>query len=98
MAHGAYTNQAAPQVPAPRNVVELQDALDAVMQLAAVIDEHAQAGNIPADRAKHAAAMLMVIRDYIQPLPVGGDESHDQVAPDLAEIVDSLREVGPGRG
>lgn len=64
------------------------------MQLAAVIDEHAQAGDIPAGRAKHAAAMLMVIRDYIQPLPVGGDESHDQVTPDLAEIVTTCARSG----
>lgn len=39
----AYAQQVSPEVPSPRNVVQLQDALDAVLQLAAVIDEATQA-------------------------------------------------------
>ena len=42
----AYAQQQAPEKPDPRGVVELQDALDAVIQLAAVIDEETQAGRI----------------------------------------------------
>jgi hypothetical protein len=89
----AYANREAPQVPAPRNVVELQDALDAVIQLAAVIDQQTQAGHIPENSGKHAAAMLMVVRDYIQPLPVGGDETDDGVTRDLSELVADLRQA-----
>jgi hypothetical protein len=64
-------NQMPPEVPPERGVVTLQDALDAVMQVAAVIDEETQADRVPLERSVHAAAMLMVIRDYIQPLPPG---------------------------
>lgn len=86
-------NQAAPEVPPARGTVKLQDALDAVMQLAAVIDEATQAGRVPAERGVHAAAMLMLIRDYIQPLPRGLAEEggSDFVTPDLEELVESLR-------
>lgn len=55
----------------PRGIVTLQDALDAVLQVSAVIDEATQASRIRPDRGAHAAAMLMVARDFIQPLPPG---------------------------
>jgi len=64
---GAYANrEVLPSVPV-RSAVEEQDALDAVMQLAAAIDEFTQAGAIPPGRGVHAEAMLMVVRDYIEP-------------------------------
>lgn len=43
-----FAAQQAPEKPAPRGVVELQDALDAVIQIAAVLDEAIQEGRIPA--------------------------------------------------
>jgi hypothetical protein len=64
----AYAQQQAPETPVSRGVVELQDALDAVIQLAAVIDEETQADRIPAARGQHAAAMLMLVREYHYPL------------------------------
>jgi hypothetical protein len=81
------------EVPPERGVVTLQDALDAVMQAAAVIDEETQAGRIPVERGIHVAAMLMVIRDYIQSLPPGLAEEGgpDLVTPDLEELVTALR-------
>lgn len=96
----AYAHQVTPEVPAPRNVVELQDALDAVLQLAAVIDEATQAGHIEPDRGKHAATMLMVIRDFIQPLPRGlaADGVTDHLTPDLEEIVAALRQAQQDSG
>jgi hypothetical protein len=69
----AYAQQLAPERPDPRGVVELQDALDAVIHLAAVIDEATQAGRITVARGQHAAAMLMLVREYVQPLPRGLD-------------------------
>jgi hypothetical protein len=91
----AYAQQVTPEVPAPRNVVQLQDALDAVLQLAAVIDEATQAGRIERERGKHAATMLMVIRDFIKPLPqgLGADGVTDNLTRDLDEIVAALRQA-----
>ncbi len=96
----AYAQQQAPEQPDPRGVVELQDALDAVIQLAAVIDEETQAGRIPAIRAQHAAAMLMLIREYIQPLPRGldADGVTDNLTTDLGAMVMALREARQATG
>lgn len=91
----AYAQQVPPEVPPSREVVQRQDALDAVLQLAAVIDEATQAGRIPVERGKHAASMLMIIRDFIQPLPRGlaEDGVTDNLTPDLQEIVTALRQA-----
>lgn len=96
----AYAQQVTPEVPAPRNVVQLQDALDAVLQLAAVIDEATQAGRIDRERGKHAASMLMVIRDFIKPLPRGlaADGVTDELTHDLEELVAALRQARDDSG
>jgi hypothetical protein len=90
----AFANEQRPEVPEERGTVQLQDALDAVVQLAAAVDELAQNSVIPAERAKWIASLLMVVREYIQPLPRGlaqeGEE--DLVTPDLQEMVDAIRE------
>jgi hypothetical protein len=90
----------APEVPVPRDVVKLQDALDAILQLAAVIDEATQAGRLDRERGKHAATMLMAIRDYIKPLPQGpaADGVTDNLTPDLEEIVAALRQARQDSG
>jgi hypothetical protein len=91
----AYAQQQAPEQPTPRGVVELQDALDAVIQLAAVIDEETQAGRIRSVRGQHAAAMLMLVREHIQPLPQGldADGITDNLTTDLGAMVMALREA-----
>jgi hypothetical protein len=96
----AYAQQVTPEVPDPRNVVQLQDALDAVLQLAAVIDEATKAGRIEQERGQHAATMLMVIRDFIKPLPRGlaADGVTDNLTRDLEEIVAALRRRGTTAG
>lgn len=96
----AYARQRAPETPDPRGVVELQDALDAVIQLAAVIDEATQDGRIPLARGQHAAAMLMLLRDYIQPLPRGldADGVTDNLITDLGAMVMALREARQATG
>jgi hypothetical protein len=79
-------------VPA-RNVVTRDDALDAVLQLAAVIDEATQAGRWPAGQGVHGAAMLIIIREYIQSLPPGPmPDGTDGVTADLAELVRMIRQ------
>jgi hypothetical protein len=77
-----------------------QDALDAVIQLAAVVDEAVQAGAIPVDRGMHAAAMLMVLREFVQPLPPDwdGDGCTDYLNDDLAMMVTALREARQATG
>jgi hypothetical protein len=78
----------------PRGVVELQDALDALMQVAIVLDQHTQEGDIPPSRGVFAGAMLMVVRDYIQPLPIPPEipeDSPDPVTRDLHDLVGRLR-------
>jgi hypothetical protein len=83
----------------PRDVVTTDYALGAVLQLAAVIDSAMQAGVIPREQADYGAAMLMVIRDYIKPLPVGESAvSTDRVGDDLAAIVAELRRLGGESG
>jgi hypothetical protein len=96
----AYAHRQAPETPGPRGVVDLQDALDAVIQLAAVVDEATQAGRIPHARGQHAAAMLMLIREYIQPLPRGldADGVTDNLTTDLGAMVMALREARQATG
>ena len=95
-----YARRQAAEIPGPRGVVNRQDALDAVIQLAAVVDEAVQAGAIPVDRAMHAAAMLMVFREFVQPLPPDwdGDGCTDYLVDDLAMMVTALREARQATG
>ena len=69
-------------------------------QLAAVVDEAVQAGAIPVDRGMHAAAMLMVLREFVQPLPPDwdGDGCTDYLKDDLAMMVTALREARQATG
>jgi hypothetical protein len=92
--------QELPEPAAPRGVVTRDDALDAVLLLAAVIDEVTQAGRIPAEHGAAAGALLMLVRDYIQPLPAvpTDDGLADKVTPDLAELARTLRQEGGAAG
>jgi hypothetical protein len=92
-------NQQQPEAPAPREVVTREDARDAVLQLAAVIDEATQSDRIPAERGLHAAAMLMLVRDFVEPLPaVPGEDGADRVTPDLVVLLRELRRLGGESG
>lgn len=70
------------------------------MRVAAVIDEQTQAGGIPPGRGAHAAAMLMLIRDHLQPLPRGliSPGGPDMVTPDLQELTEELRRTRAASG
>jgi hypothetical protein len=80
-------------IPGPRGIVRQQDALDALLVIAGFIDSRAQAGAVKEDTAVSTASMLMLIRDYIQPLPPGpADEGGaDLVTSDLEQKVVQLR-------
>ena len=70
------------------------------MHVATVIDEQTQAGGIPPGCGVHAAAMLMLIRDHLQPLPRGliTPGGPDMVTPDLRELAEALRRVRAASG
>ena len=78
---------------APRGVVEKQDAVDAVFHLIVALDELVQDRVVPVERGPWMMSLLMVIRDYIEPLPPGLDSDGvtDLVTPDLAEMVSAIR-------
>jgi len=96
----SYAYRQAPENPPRRDVVQHQDALDAVIQLAAVVDEAVQAGGIVVDRGMHAAAMLMVVREFIQSLPPDwdGDGCTDYLTADLGTMVMALRDARRSTG
>lgn len=86
---GAFANGEHPTGP-ERGIVDRDAALDAVMQLFAAIDEPLQAGTLDLNRGLHAMSMLMMVREYIAPLPdPPGDEAlfHQ----DLTKLVGALR-------
>ena len=95
-----YARRQASESPGPRGVVKRQDALDAVIQLAAVVDAAVQADAIPVDRGMHAAAMLMVLREFVQPLPPewDGDGCTDYLTDALGMMVMALREARQATG
>ena len=65
-----------------------------MLQIAAVLDEQTQARAIPVERAAHAGAMLMLLRDHVRPLPTGPDlDGHDRVADDLHALAERLRQL-----
>jgi hypothetical protein len=65
-----------------------QDALRAVTRLARAIEVPADAGDLPPSQAYRMAALLLVVRDFVQPL---GPEADEHVTRYLAEVVDKLR-------
>src|SRR3954447_14726356 len=97
-----YAHKRVPEAAADRGVVDRQDALDAVVNLAAILDRNLQDGDLARGDATHMAAMLMVVRDYVHPLPRDrGDGSAgeaDAVTDDLRELVGGLRAARRGTG
>lgn len=96
----ARTGSSLPEPAPSRGIITEQDARTAVLLLAAAIDESAQGGEIPPRRAEHMAEMLMLVREYIQPLPVGtgAEGGPDLVSADLQEAVEELRRESSRNG
>ena len=65
-----------------------RDALRAITRLARAIEVPADAGDLPPSQAYRMAALLLVVRDFVQPL---GPEADEQVTRYLTEVVDKLR-------
>jgi len=88
---GAYANGMEPPAGEPRGVADLDNALNAVVQAAAVIDQFTQSGAIPTDRGMHAAASLTVLREYVRPAPPSEEDGTDLLAEDLKQVVEAQR-------
>lgn len=86
--------------PGPRrDVVSEQDAVDAALLLLAAIQEQLQANRIRTDAANRMIALLMLVRDYVRPLPPGiAADGTDRFTSDLAEMVEVVRLSRPARG
>ena len=93
-------DQAEPTVPPAREVVTEQDALTAVLGLAAAIDAPMQSGRLSQQHAEYMAEMLMVIREFIAPLPPGTADAGapDPVTSDLQESVAEIRSASQQAG
>jgi hypothetical protein len=77
-----------PGSPPGSGTASSRDALRAVTRLARAIEVPADAGDLPPSQAYRMAALLLVVRDFIQPL---GSEADERVTRYLTEVVDKLR-------
>ena len=86
----AYADGGVPDGP-QRGIVGRRNAMDAVMQLFALIDEEIEAERMPEESILHAMAMLMLLREYVLPLPdPPGDE--ELLREDLTTLTQMLDE------
>ena len=65
-----------------------RDALTAVAELARAIETPAQSGDLDPEHAHRMASLLLVVRDYVEPV---GPEADEHVSRYLAEFVGKLR-------
>jgi hypothetical protein len=63
------------------------DALAAVAELARAIETPAQAGDLDPEHAHRMASLLLVIRDYVEPI---GPVADEHVSRYLADVVEKL--------
>ena len=77
-----------------RGLINEDDAVNALMQTFAVIDQQLQENEMPPDKALHAMQMLMVIHEFIRPIP-GSPGDEELFNADLAETAALLRENSP---
>ena len=81
-------DRAESETPPGSGTASTRDALRAVTRLARAIEVPADAGDLPPGQAYRMAALLLVIRDFIQPL---GPDTDEHVTRYLAEVVEKLR-------
>ena len=76
-----------------RGIVTQVDAVEAVIQVAAAIDETLQTGQVRRERLEFAGAALMVVREHVRTLPYASSpHGGDAVGDDLREMVEAMRE------
>ncbi len=76
------------ETPAGSGTATSEDALHALTHLARAIEAPADAGDLPPDQAYRMMSLLLVIRDFVQPLR---EETDEHVSRYLAEVVGKLR-------
>ena len=90
----AYAEGDVPEGP-NRGIVGRRTAMDAVMQLVAVLDEECEAERVPEEVGLQGMAMLMLIREHLLSLPdPPGDEG--LLTGDLASLSALLDEAWAG--
>ena len=78
-----------------RGGVGRRTAMDAVMQVYAILEEQLVNESMPDEVGLHGMAMLMLIREYVLPLPEPpGDEA--LLRSDLADLTHMLDEAWEG--
>ncbi len=78
-----------------RGIIGRRTAMDAVMQIYAILEEQIVAERIPDDIGLHAMSMLMLLREYVLPLPdPSGDEA--QLRRDLTDLTKMLDDAWEG--
>jgi hypothetical protein len=87
----ASSVQSAEDQSAPRDIVQLPDAIAAGYMLAGYIAASADPAG-PGPDPGHGAAMLMVLLEYIRPLP--SDLVSLRYEADIQEMVNALRAAG----
>src|SRR5664279_1103000 len=93
----AFLQGIEPPPAGPRGVVQEQDAVDAVVMVLAIIQEQLQASRIRPEVGTRMAALLMLVRDFVRPLPAGTTAGDDLLTADLAEMVDVVRLIRGSR-
>src|SRR5664279_1312643 len=93
----AFLQGIEPPPAGPRDVVQEQDAVDAVVMVLATIQEQLQACQIRPEVGTRMAALLMLVRDFVRPLPAGTTAGDDLLTADLAEMVDVVRLIRGSR-
>jgi hypothetical protein len=68
------------------------DALVAVAELARAIEVPAQTGDLDPEHAHRMASLLLVIRDFVEPI---GDDADEHVQRYLGEVLDRMRRSRP---
>ncbi len=87
----AYSAGDVPEGP-NRGIVGRRTAMDAVMQIYAILEEQLADEQISDEVGLHGVAMLMLIREYVLSLPdPPGDEA--QLASDLRDLTRMLDEA-----
>ncbi len=74
-----------------RDLVSRETAADAVMDVFATLDALRQGVELPPNRIEHTLAMLMLVREYIVPLPSPSGDEDLLLQGDLEQLAADLR-------
>jgi hypothetical protein len=78
-------------VGADRDLVTRETAADAVMDVFATLDALRQGVELPPNRIERTLAMLVLIREYVVPLPSPSGEADLLLQDDLEQLAADLR-------